>query len=65
MEGCRSNDTLRQTMIRILNLMFVQALFDYQPNAVDEQQAVAWLTLMEKAYCNFQRYGEQRRMVRI
>lgn len=36
--------------------MLFQALFDYQPNAVDEQQAVAWLTLMEKAYCNFQRY---------
>jgi hypothetical protein len=47
-------------MIQILtdkNLMFIQALFDYQPNAVDEQQAVAWLTLMEKAYCNFQRYS--------
>ncbi|XP_046850876.1 RRP12-like protein [Xenia sp. Carnegie-2017] len=38
-----------------LNGQLINALFDYQPNAVDEQQAVAWLTLMEKAYSNFQR----------
>lgn len=41
------------------SVLFWQALFDYQPNSVDEQQSVAWLALMERAYCNFQRYAER------
>ena len=40
----------------MIYIICFQALFDYQPSKDDEQQVIAWLTLMEKAYCHFQRY---------
>ncbi|XP_028391311.1 RRP12-like protein [Dendronephthya gigantea] len=47
------------TVTSDLNGQLINALFDYQPNAVDEQQAIAWLTLMEKAYCSFQKLNAE------